>query len=130
MDPILDSLNDKQREAVLATEGYYRIIAGAGSGKTKTLTHRFAYLVKELGIPSNRILCVTFTNKAASEMRDRVKRLLNNNITDEYICTFHSFCVKVLRREIQRLGYQQTFGILDTTDQKALIKDVDRKSVV
>ena len=124
MDPILDSLNDKQREAVLATEGYYRIIAGAGSGKTKTLTHRFAYLVKELGIPSNRILCVTFTNKAASEMRDRVKRLLNNNITDEYICTFHSFCVKVLRREIQRLGYQQTFGILDTTDQKALIKDV------
>lgn len=124
MNPITDSLNDKQKEAVLATEGYVRIIAGAGSGKTKTLTHRFAYLVKELGIPSDRILCVTFTNKAATEMRDRVKTLLNNSITEEYICTFHSFCVKVLRREIQRLGYQQTFGILDAADQKDLLKEV------
>lgn len=124
MNPILDSLNDKQKEAVLATEGYFRIIAGAGSGKTKTLTHRFAYLVNAVGIPANRILCVTFTNKAAGEMRERVKQLLNENISDEYICTFHSFCVKVLRREIQRLGYQQTFGILDTADQKVLLKEV------
>ena len=124
MSRILESLNDRQREAVQATEGYFRIIAGAGSGKTKTLTHRFAYLVQEIGVPSNRILCVTFTNKAAAEMRGRVKQLLGENITDEYICTFHSFCVKVLRREIQRLGYQQTFSILDMTDQKSLIKEV------
>lgn len=124
MSRILESLNDRQREAVQATEGYFRIIAGAGSGKTKTLTHRFAYLVQEIGVPSNRILCVTFTNKVAAEMRGRVKQLLGENITDEYICTFHSFCVKVLRREIQRLGYQQTFSILDMTDQKSLIKEV------
>lgn len=124
MNSILDTLNDKQRQAVLATEGYFRIIAGAGSGKTKTLTHRFAFLVKEMGVPANRILCVTFTNKAAAEMRERVKQLLQENISDEYICTFHSFCVKVLRREIQRLGYQQTFAILDTADQKALLKEV------
>ncbi len=124
MNSILDTLNDKQHQAVLATEGYFRIIAGAGSGKTKTLTHRFAFLVKEMGVPANRILCVTFTNKAAAEMRERVKQLLQENISDEYICTFHSFCVKVLRREIQRLGYQQTFAILDTADQKALLKEV------
>lgn len=124
MNAILDNLNDKQREAVLATEGYFRIIAGAGSGKTKTLTHRFAYLIKELGVPANRILCVTFTNKAAAEMRERVNQLLQSNVADEFICTFHSFCVKLLRREIQRLGYQQTFGILDTADQKALLKEV------
>lgn len=124
MNPIIDTLNEKQREAVLATDGYVRIIAGAGSGKTKTLTHRFAYLVKELGIPANNILCVTFTNKAANEMRERVKALLNDNTGFDYVCTFHSFCVKVLRKEIQRLGFRQNFNILDTVDQKAVLKEV------
>ena len=123
MNPIINALNEKQREAVFATDGYVRIIAGAGSGKTKTLTHRFAYLVKELGIPANNILCVTFTNKAANEMRERVKALLHDNTGFDYVCTFHSFCVKVLRKEIQRLGFRQNFNILDTVDQKAVLKE-------
>ena len=94
----LDSLNEEQREAVTTTEGYVRVIAGAGSGKTRALTYRFAYLVNEIGILPSHILCVTFTNKAAAEMRNRIRALTGDNDTG-YISTFHGFCVSVLQED-------------------------------
>lgn len=126
---LLNSLNNKQQEAVQSLDGYYRVIAGAGSGKTKTLTHRFAWLTKEIGVPSSQILCVTFTNKAANEMKDRIRLLLDNeldlNLT--FVCTFHSFCVKVLRKEIGVLGLASEFKILDVEDQKLMMKEMYRR---
>ena len=98
MENILDGLNDAQLEAVTSTEGFVRVIAGAGSGKTRALSHRFAYLVNELGILPGNILCVTFTNKSANEMRQRIHNLTGDNDTG-YICTFHSFCVAVLEED-------------------------------
>ena len=126
---LLDSLNDKQREAVQSLDGFYRVIAGAGSGKTKTLTHRFAWLVHEHGVPSERILCVTFTNKAADEMKERIKILLDNNVDLHlnFVCTFHSFCVKVLRQEIGILGLDPKFKILDVDDQKLMMKEMYKR---
>ena len=117
-------LNDSQGEAVGATEGYYRIIAGAGSGKTKTLTHRFAYLVRELGISPQNILCVTFTNKAANEMRGRIKRLLGEGYDSGLITTYHGFCVKVLKEDINRLFFPSNFKILDVSRQKKIIDEI------
>ena len=93
MDNFIDELNKQQKEAVTTTEGYVRIIAGAGTGKTKALTYRYAYLVDELGISTSNILCVTFTNKAAREMSKRIRQMIGDSDTG-YICTFHGFCVK------------------------------------
>lgn len=123
-DDLLIGLNPEQREAVQTTEGYVRVIAGAGSGKTKTLVHRYAYLVKELGIPPAYILCLTFTNKAAKEMRDRVNSFVNMKGQRDWIMTFHSFCVRILRENIKLLGYPASFTIIDDDDQKKLIKSI------
>ncbi|MCL2096482.1 MAG: UvrD-helicase domain-containing protein [Oscillospiraceae bacterium] len=117
-------LNGSQSEAVGATEGYYRIIAGAGSGKTRTLTHRFAYLVRELGISPRNILCVTFTNKAANEMRGRIKRILGDGYDSGLITTYHGFCVKVLKEDINRLFFPSNFKILDAGRQKKIIDEI------
>ena len=119
----LRGLNDKQLEAVKATEGRVRIIAGAGSGKTRVLAYRYAYLVDVLGIDPGNILCLTFTNKAAAEMRNRINRLIGGEHASDFICTIHSFCVKFLREEIFRIGYPKTFQILDEEDMKAIAKE-------
>ena len=129
----LRGLNDRQLEAVKATEGRVRIIAGAGSGKTRVLAYRYAYLVDVLGIDPGNILCLTFTNKAAQEMRSRINRLIGGEHASDFICTIHSFCVKFLREEIFRLGYPKTFQILDEEDMKTIAKEaheengIDRK---
>ena len=119
----LRGLNDKQLQAVKATEGRVRIIAGAGSGKTRVLAYRYAYLVDVLGIDPGNILCLTFTNKAAQEMRNRINTLIGGEHASDFICTIHSFCVKFLREEIFRLGYPKTFQILDEEDMKAIAKE-------
>ena len=111
----LVNLNQTQLEAVTATEGYIRVIAGAGSGKTRALTHRFAFLVNEVGILPGNILCVTFTNKAADEMRHRIHLLTGDNDTG-YICTFHSFCVSVLQEDSFAVQYPKSFLVLDNSD--------------
>ena len=115
MGQLLDGLNDAQRRAVTTTEGFVRVIAGAGSGKTRALTRRFAYLVNELGIPPGNILCVTFTNKAANEMRQRIHALTGDNDTGR-ICTFHSFCVSVLQEDSYAVQYPRSFLVLDNAD--------------
>jgi DNA helicase-2/ATP-dependent DNA helicase PcrA len=134
MDEILTSLNEKQREAVVITDGPILIIAGAGSGKTKTLTHRVAYLVTEKGIYPKNILAVTFTNKAAGEMKERIKKLLSGNGKEEIaeynmpnVGTFHAICAKILRHEIKALEYKSSFNIFDPQDQLAIIKKVLKK---
>lgn len=114
-------LNAAQLEAVTTTEGFVRVIAGAGSGKTRALTHRFAYLVNELGILPGNILCVTFTNKAANEMRQRIHKMTGDNDTG-YICTFHSFCVSVLQEDSNAVQYPKSFLVLDNSDIDALLK--------
>ncbi|MBO5570456.1 MAG: UvrD-helicase domain-containing protein, partial [Clostridia bacterium] len=108
-------LNAAQREAVMTTEGFVRVIAGAGSGKTRALTHRFAYLVNDLGILPGNILCVTFTNKAANEMRQRIHNLTGDNDTG-YINTFHGFCVSVLQEDSHAVQYPKSFLVLDNSD--------------
>lgn len=112
---LLAGLNDAQREAVTTTEGFVRVLAGAGSGKTRALTHRFAYLVEELGILPGNILCVTFTNKAATEMRSRIHALTGDNDTG-YINTFHGFCVSILQEDSHAVGYPKSFLVLDNAD--------------
>ncbi len=123
MTDILEELNDKQKEAVLQTDGPCLVIAGAGSGKTKVLTHKVAYLIQEKGVNPWNILAITFTNKAANEMKDRIQKLLGDISNDMWIGTFHAICVRILRRYIDRLGFTSSFVIFDTTDQKALIKE-------
>jgi len=123
MSNILEGLNDKQYEAVINTDGPCLIIAGAGSGKTKVLTHKIAYLMEEKDIKPWNILAITFTNKAANEMKTRVEDLVGNAAKDMWIGTFHSICVKILRRFIDRIGYDTSFIIFDTSDQKTLIKE-------
>ncbi len=124
MDNIFSSLNEKQAEAVRATEGRVRIVAGAGSGKTRVLAHRYAYLVNEMGIDPANILCMTFTNKAAREMKTRIARMVHAAHVNDLVCTIHGFCVKVLRREIHRIGYPRNFIIIDEEDAKSLAKQV------
>lgn len=124
IDKILENLNEQQVKAVTTTEGYVRVIAGAGSGKTKALTSRFAYLVEVLGINAANILCVTFTNKAANEMRNRVRRLVGDENDYGYITTYHGFCVKVLREDINKIQYPKQFVIMDIEDQKTVLRDV------
>ena len=114
-EDVLQGLNDAQREAVTTTEGFVRVLAGAGSGKTRALTHRFAYLVEELGILPGNILCVTFTNKAATEMRSRIHALTGDNDTG-YINTFHGFCVSILQEDSHAVGYPKSFLVLDNAD--------------
>jgi len=124
IDKILENLNEQQLQAVSTTEGFVRVIAGAGSGKTKALTSRYAYLVETLGINASNILCVTFTNKAANEMRNRVRRVVGDENDYGYITTYHGFCVKVLREDINKIQYPKQFVIMDVEDQKTVLKDV------
>ena len=121
MVDLLRELNTAQREAVTATEGFIRVIAGAGSGKTRALTHRFAYLVNELGILPGNILCVTFTNKSANEMRQRIHQLTGDNDTG-YINTFHGFCVSVLQEDSHAVQYPKSFLVLDNSDIDAMLQ--------
>lgn len=123
----LSALNEKQLEAVMATEGYLRVIAGAGSGKTKLLVSRYAYLVKEYGINSANILCVTFTNKAAGEMKRRIRSLIGQEYDTSLICTYHGFCVRVLREDIEKIFYPKEFQIIDNAQQKAVLGDIYQK---
>ena len=121
MDEILEGLNKVQLTAVTSTEGFVRVIAGAGSGKTRALTHRFAYLVTELGVLPGNILCVTFTNKAANEMRQRIHQLTGDNDTG-YISTFHGFCVNILQEDSHAIGYPKSFMVLDNSDIDEMLK--------
>ena len=128
-------LNDKQQQAVEATEGRVRVVAGAGSGKTRVIAHRYAYLVNEVGISPGNILCLTFTNKAAQEMKRRISGMVDRGSVNDFICTIHSFCAKFLRKEIYRIGYPKNFTIIDEEDAKQLAKqamiefDIDRKKI-
>ena len=123
MQNLLESLNNKQQEAVLQTEGPCLVIAGAGSGKTKVLTHKIAYLMAEKYIKPWNILAITFTNKAANEMKQRVENLVGDAANDMWIGTFHSICVRILRKYIDRIGFDHSFIIFDTSDQKTLVKE-------
>ena len=123
-DEYFESLNNRQREAVEATEGRIRVVAGAGSGKTKALTCRYAYLVNVLGVDPANILCLTFTNKAAQEMRNRIAKLVSAGNVNDFVCTIHGLCVRILRKEIYRIGYPKNFTIIDEEDQKSLSKEV------
>ena len=125
---VYDTLNKPQKEAVFHTEGPLLILAGAGSGKTRVLTHRIAYLIEEKGVNPWNILAITFTNKAAEEMRQRVDSLVGIGAESFWVSTFHSMCVRILRRYIDRLGYDNRFTIYDTDDQKTLMKEVCRKT--
>jgi len=119
----LNGLNDRQREAVLHTDGPLLILAGAGSGKTKVVTHKIAYLIEEKGIFPGNILAITFTNKAANEMKERVSKLLSTDVDSMWMGTFHSICVRILRRDIDKIGYNRSFTIYDRDDQLTLIKE-------
>ncbi|MBF6977646.1 UvrD-helicase domain-containing protein [Aerococcaceae bacterium zg-BR22] len=120
----IEQLNDKQREAVLTTKGPVLIAAGAGSGKTRVLTHRIAYLIEEVGVNPWNILAITFTNKAASEMRERVQQLVGEQASQIWVATFHAMCARILRREAEHIGYDRNFTIIDTGEQQTLMKQV------
>jgi len=122
MQNILEGLNKSQYEAVVTAEGPSLVIAGAGSGKTKVLTHKIAYLIDEKGISPWNILAITFTNKAANEMKNRIEKLIGDKSNEMWIGTFHSICVRILRRYIDRIGFDKSFVIFDTGDQKSLVK--------
>ena len=124
---IYDTLNEPQREGVFSVDGPVLLLAGAGSGKTRVLTHRVAYLIDEMGVNPWNILAITFTNKAAGEMRERVDRLIGMGAEQVWVATFHSTCVRILRRYIDRLGYDNNFTIYDTDDQKTLMKGIIKK---
>ena len=119
----MDNLNEEQKLAVTTTEGYVRVIAGAGSGKTKALTNRYVYLVNELGVSTSNILCVTFTNKAANEMKRRIRSMIGDQDTG-LICTFHGFCVQLLREDIHTMNYPSNFVVMDSEDTDAILKNV------
>ncbi|MGD6854953.1 DNA helicase PcrA [Bacillus infantis] len=123
-DKLLNGLNAQQQNAVKATDGPLLIMAGAGSGKTRVLTHRIGYLMVEKGVNPYNILAITFTNKAAREMRERIQNMMGGAADDIWISTFHSMCVRILRRDIDRIGFNRNFTILDTTDQQSVIKAI------
>ncbi|WP_317948620.1 UvrD-helicase domain-containing protein, partial [Rossellomorea marisflavi] len=123
-DRLLNGMNPQQAEAVKATDGPLLIMAGAGSGKTRVLTHRIAYLMVEKGVNPYNILAITFTNKAAREMKERITNILGGASESIWISTFHSMCVRILRRDIDRIGINRNFTILDTTDQQSVIKSI------
>lgn len=127
MADLLENLNERQREAVLGTEGYVRVIAGAGSGKTKLLVSRYAYLVQEYGIDSFNILCVTFTNKAAGEMKRRIRALIGGESDISLICTYHGFCNRLLRENPEKLFLNKQFQIIDSQQQKAILGEIYQK---
>ena len=120
-------MNKEQQEAVLCTEGPLLILAGAGSGKTRVLAHRIAHLIEDCGVNPWNILAITFTNKAAGEMRERVDKIVGFGSESVWVSTFHSACVRILRRYIDRLGFSNNFTIYDTEDQKPVVKDVCRR---
>ena len=122
----LNQLNPEQQEAVKLIGGPILIFAGAGSGKTRVLTHKIAYLIQEIGLPPENILAVTFTNKAADEMKQRVQQLLNMDISSMSVGTFHSISARILRREIHMLGYSNDFVIYDQDDSRSLTRGVIR----
>lgn len=124
---IYDTLNEQQKEAVFCTEGPLLLLAGAGSGKTRVLTHRIAYLIQECGVNPYHILAITFTNKAAAEMRERVDDLVGYGAEHIWVSTFHSACVRILRRHIDLIGYDRNFTIYDTDDTKQVIRDVIKR---
>lgn len=124
---IYDTLNDMQQQAVFRTEGPLLILAGAGSGKTRVLTHRIAYLIEEKGVNPWNIMAITFTNKAAGEMKERVNNIVGFGSDQIWVSTFHSSCVRILRRHIDRLGYSNNFTIYDTDDQKSVMKDICKR---
>ena len=123
----LEDLNDSQKRAVKYTDGALLIIAGAGSGKTRVLTNRIAYLIEECGVDPYNIMAITFTNKAAREMKERVETTVAQGAGAVWVSTFHSTCVRILRRYIDRIGYDNNFTIYDTDDQKSVIKDICKK---
>ncbi len=124
---LLDALNEPQRQAVMATDGPLLILAGAGSGKTRVLTHRTAYLIEKCGVNPYNIMAITFTNKAAGEMRERIDQMVGYGSESIWVCTFHSTCVRILRRYIDRLGFGTNFTIYDSDDQKTLMKDICKR---
>ena len=124
---LLDGLNDAQRLAVLATEGPTLIVAGAGSGKTRVLTHRIAHLIKDRRVPPTSVLAITFTNKAAKEMQERLRHLVGPVVKAMWVSTFHSACVRILRRSGSHLGYTSTFSIYDEGDAERLMAQVCRQ---
>ena len=134
MSRLLENMNPQQRAAIENVDGPLLILAGAGSGKTRVITHRIAYLIEERGVPADSILAVTFTNKAAKEMSERVERLMDHrSLARPLLATFHSFCVRVLRRDIEALrigdkGRTKDFVIYDETEQQSLVKQADAPS--
>ena len=124
---IYDTLNEPQLQAVMQTEGPVLILAGAGSGKTRVLTHRAAYLVEEKGVSPYHIMAITFTNKAAGEMRERIQKIVGYGAEGIWVTTFHSTCVRILRRFINRIGFETNFTIYDADDQKSLMKDICKR---
>ena len=121
---LLANMNPRQKEAVMHTEGPLLLMAGAGSGKTRVLTHRIAYLIEEKNVNPWNILAITFTNKAAREMKERVNQLLGSGGEDVWVSTFHSMCVRILRRDVDQIGYSRNFTIIDTSEQNTLMKRV------
>ena len=130
MSSMYDTLNTNQQEAVFHTEGPLLILAGAGSGKTRVLTHRIAYLIEEVGVNPWYILAITFTNKAAEEMRHRVDQLVKHGAESVWVSTFHAMCGRILRRYIDRIGYESNFTIYDTEDQKTIMRDVCKRLAI
>ena len=124
---IYDTLNEQQKQGVFTTDGPVLLLAGAGSGKTRVLTHRIAYLIDEMGVQPYNIMAITFTNKAAGEMRERVDSIIGHGASQIWVSTFHSTCVRILRRYIDRLGYDNNFTIYDTDDQKTVMKDICKR---
>jgi DNA helicase-2/ATP-dependent DNA helicase PcrA len=123
-DKLLNGLNPEQQNAVKTTDGPLLLMAGAGSGKTRVLTHRIGYLIVEKRVNPYNILAITFTNKAAREMRDRIGKMMGGVAEEIWISTFHSMCVRILRRDIDRIGFNRNFTILDSTDQQSVIKTI------
>lgn len=129
MEQLFAQLNPSQLEAVTSTEGFIRVIAGAGSGKTRALSYRFAFLVNEIGILPGNILCVTFTNKSANEMRQRIHKLTGDNDTG-YINTFHGFCVSILQEDSHAVQYPKSFLVLDNQDIDAMLKIIMKNGIL
>ena len=130
MNSLVNNMNKEQSEAVRTTEGPLLIMAGAGSGKTRVLTHRIAYLLDEKDVSPYNILAITFTNKAAKEMKERVEQLVGEEAQVIWMSTFHSMCVRILRRDADRIGIERNFTIIDPTDQKSVIKDVLKMKIL